>query len=135
MIWELRLEGPEYYPACHTNSTITTVLSEKTELNNTGQEPWVDLVTFILIRAIYKINNYTNYGEVNCLVFISAQLNTTKLPELNPTSMGSSATIVAVGFNGTDLTGIVDQRGTAVSVPYEYNATDAQNVVEAVLNT
>ncbi|KAK6045425.1 hypothetical protein COOONC_17070 [Cooperia oncophora] len=61
------------------------------------------------------------------------RLDTNGLPELTPTLAPGETTIVAVGFDATDLTGIVKQKGIAVSVPYAFTVDDVQNVVHAVL--
>ncbi|KAK5983432.1 hypothetical protein GCK32_020291, partial [Trichostrongylus colubriformis] len=82
------------------------------------------------ITALNKNKRVAN--ETNCLIFFSAQLNTNKLPELSP-KFASSATIVAVGLNMTDLGGIVKQKGTAVSVHNDFTEDDIDRVVSAVL--
>ncbi|VDO21706.1 unnamed protein product [Haemonchus placei] len=83
--------------------------------------------------AINSINDYKGMSEVNCLIFFSALMDTAGLPELTPT-LAPNAKIVAVGFNGTDLMGIVRTNGTALSVPYAFSPDDVQNVVQAVLS-
>ncbi|KAK6009712.1 hypothetical protein OSTOST_25338 [Ostertagia ostertagi] len=60
-------------------------------------------------------------------------LDTSDLPVLKPQKMDSDATIVAVGFNSTNLEKIVDQKGRAVKVPFAFTSEDVQNVVKAVL--
>ncbi|KAK6017302.1 hypothetical protein OSTOST_17178 [Ostertagia ostertagi] len=88
-------------------------------------------------KAITSINNYGKYKttkrNVNCVVFLSAQHDTSDLPVLKPRKMDSDATIVAVGFNSTNLEKIVDQKGRAVKVPFAFTSEDVQNVVRAVL--
>ncbi|KAK5966245.1 hypothetical protein GCK32_005419 [Trichostrongylus colubriformis] len=69
---------------------------------------------------------------INCVIFFSAQRDTTALPALLPALL--DARIVAVGFDATDLSGIVKENGKAVSVPYDFTAQDVQNVVDAVLS-
>ncbi|KAK6058534.1 hypothetical protein COOONC_03897 [Cooperia oncophora] len=83
--------------------------------------------------AINILNKNSRLTEVNCLIFFSAQLDTNGLPELTPTLAPGETTIVAVGFDATDLTGIVKQKGIAVSVPYAFTTEDVDSVVNAVL--
>ncbi|VDO21698.1 unnamed protein product [Haemonchus placei] len=63
----------------------------------------------------------------------TGEKDTAGLPVLTP-MLAPSAKIVAVGFNDTDLTGIVKMNGTAVSVPYAFSTDDVQSVVQAVLS-
>ncbi|KAK6057629.1 hypothetical protein COOONC_04853 [Cooperia oncophora] len=83
--------------------------------------------------AINILNKNSRLTEVNCLIFFSAQLDTNGLPELTPTLAPGETTIVAVGFDATDLRGIVKQKGVAISVPYAFTKGDVQNVVSVVL--
>ncbi|XGW34484.1 hypothetical protein V3C99_018414 [Haemonchus contortus] len=84
-------------------------------------------------NAINSINGYEGMSAVNCLIFFSAQKNTAGLPELTP-MLAPIAKIVAVGFDDTDLTGIVKMNGNAVTVPYAFSTDDVQSVVKAVLS-
>ncbi|KAK5980494.1 hypothetical protein GCK32_006003 [Trichostrongylus colubriformis] len=82
--------------------------------------------------AIYRLNSSRRVSEANCVIFFSAQRDTTALPALLPTRL--DVRVVAVGFDATDLTGIVKENGIAVSVPYDFTSQDVQNVVDAVLS-
>ncbi|EYB92508.1 hypothetical protein Y032_0193g1400 [Ancylostoma ceylanicum] len=82
--------------------------------------------------AIERINEtYDNKRRANCIVFFSAQQDTKTLPQLNPQNMHLKR-IVAVGFNGTDLTKVVPPGGVAVSVKYDYADEDVENVMDAI---
>ncbi|EPB66344.1 hypothetical protein ANCCEY_14565 [Ancylostoma ceylanicum] len=61
----------------------------------------------------------------------TAEQDTKTLPQLNPQNMHLKR-IVAVGFNGTDLTKVVPPGGVAVSVKYDYADEDVENVMDAI---
>ncbi|KHJ95420.1 hypothetical protein OESDEN_04635 [Oesophagostomum dentatum] len=63
---------------------------------------------------------------------MSAQVDTSTLPKLNPKSKHLKR-IVAVGFNETDLAGVVSDRGVAVKVPILFKPDDTENVLNAIL--
>ncbi|CAJ0598552.1 unnamed protein product [Cylicocyclus nassatus] len=69
-------------------------------------------------EAINRINGLKNLrNRANCLVFVSATNDTTRLPPLEPDKDWKR--IVAVGFDGADLSKVVTPpRGVAVTVPY-----------------
>ncbi|KAL6736483.1 hypothetical protein Aduo_006833 [Ancylostoma duodenale] len=87
-------------------------------------------------EAIQEINDFKKVkGRANCLIFISAhsilRINTEGLPPLDPPQDWER--IVAVGFNGTDLSKVaVPPRGKAVSVPYSFAAENVEDVVDGV---
>ncbi|EYC37287.1 hypothetical protein Y032_0809g2457 [Ancylostoma ceylanicum] len=83
-------------------------------------------------EAIQKINSFTKIrGRANCMIIISEQENTKDLPPLDPPRDWKR--IVAVGFNGTNLTRIVSPtRGKAISVPYKFTDKDVEEVVNGV---
>ncbi|KHJ95418.1 hypothetical protein OESDEN_04633 [Oesophagostomum dentatum] len=84
-------------------------------------------------RAIQVINNLKEDDDrANCLVFISAQVDTRTLPKLNPKNKQLKR-IVAVGFNKTDLIEVVGERGVSVSVPISFKTADIESVVNAIL--
>ncbi|EYC06572.1 hypothetical protein Y032_0075g967 [Ancylostoma ceylanicum] len=73
--------------------------------------------------------------RANCLIFFSAQEDTSTLPQLDPNpSKSAFRRIVAIGFNDTDLQHVVVQpRGVALSIPMEYMGEDIKAVVNAIL--
>ncbi|EYC06861.1 hypothetical protein Y032_0073g740 [Ancylostoma ceylanicum] len=84
-------------------------------------------------NAIGIINGLQDDGNmVNCLVFFSAQQDTYSLPKLDPQNKKIKR-IVAVGYNDTDLSGVVGSRGVAVSVPYYYLDEDVFRVISAIM--
>ncbi|ETN74995.1 hypothetical protein NECAME_12582 [Necator americanus] len=62
----------------------------------------------------------------------TAKQDTTQLPKLNPINMGLER-IVAIGFNSTDLNGIIADNGVALSVPYHYLEDDVNLIIDAIL--
>ncbi|EYC06845.1 hypothetical protein Y032_0073g734 [Ancylostoma ceylanicum] len=83
-------------------------------------------------RAIEEINTmYDSEKRADCLVFFSAQKNTQELPKINPQHWQLDR-VVAVGFNDTDLSGIVPSNGVAVSVPFSYKGKHISDVVYAI---
>ncbi|ETN86354.1 hypothetical protein NECAME_16383 [Necator americanus] len=87
-------------------------------------------------EAIEELNNLKDEkNHVNCLIFLSAQENTTDLPPFDLESSNSSINrIVAVGLSETNLTKIVvPPRGVALSVSYNYTQNNVAEVVDAVL--
>ncbi|RCN51838.1 hypothetical protein ANCCAN_01926 [Ancylostoma caninum] len=83
--------------------------------------------------AIRVINGLQDDGSiVNCLVFFSARQDTQSLPKLDPQNKKFKR-IVAVGYNNTDLSGVVGSRGVAVSVPYHYLDGDVATVLDAIM--
>ncbi|KAL6736463.1 hypothetical protein Aduo_006814 [Ancylostoma duodenale] len=83
--------------------------------------------------AIGVINGLQDDGSmVNCLVFFSARQDTQSLPKLNPQNKKFKR-IVAVGYNNTDLSGVVGSRGVAVSVPYHYFDSDVATIIDAIM--
>uniref|UniRef100_W6NDU8 Uncharacterized protein n=1 Tax=Haemonchus contortus TaxID=6289 RepID=W6NDU8_HAECO len=70
---------------------------------------------------------------VNCLIFISAQYDTSGCSVLNP-NLGSDRTIVGIGFNETDLSGIIGDQDRALKIPFKFTQKDVENVVDAVLS-
>ncbi|RCN33727.1 hypothetical protein ANCCAN_20430 [Ancylostoma caninum] len=99
------------------------------EYNKRGDKP------LSTAKSIETLNNLEDgQNRVNCLIFFSAQENTSKLPSLSPDQNKSKINkIVGVGFSGTNLHGVVTPRGVAVSVPYSYSEHDVERVVAAVL--
>ncbi|VDM66489.1 unnamed protein product, partial [Strongylus vulgaris] len=84
-------------------------------------------------RAINVINTLKeNDSRVNCIVFFSAQNDTQSLPKLKPKNKEIKR-IVAVGYAGTDLTDVVEDRGVAVNVPLNYKDDDIARVLQAIL--
>ncbi|RCN37081.1 hypothetical protein ANCCAN_17011, partial [Ancylostoma caninum] len=73
--------------------------------------------------------------RANCLIFFSAQQDTSTLPRLDPNpSRSAFQRIVAIGFNETDLQHIVvPPRGVALSIPLYYMGRDLEAVVNAIL--
>ncbi|EYC44162.1 hypothetical protein Y032_0470g2030 [Ancylostoma ceylanicum] len=89
---------------------------------------------FNTAEAIQRINRFDRVkGRANSLIFISAQKDTENLPKLEPKSKEWKR-IIAVGFDGTDLTNVIDKdRGAAVSVPYNFSEDDVKKVIDALL--
>ncbi|KAL6736458.1 hypothetical protein Aduo_006811 [Ancylostoma duodenale] len=84
-------------------------------------------------NAIRIINGLQDDGSMaNCLVLFSARQDTQLLPELDPQNKKLKR-IVAVGYNNTDLSGVVGSRGVAISVPYYYLDSDVTSVVDAIM--
>uniref|UniRef100_W6ND40 Uncharacterized protein n=1 Tax=Haemonchus contortus TaxID=6289 RepID=W6ND40_HAECO len=113
---------------------IRSTFSRFRELLN-GMEYSEDGVLIKLKDAIDLINRYSKYTRVNCncLIFISAQHDTSGCSVLNP-NLGSDRTIVGIGFNETDLSGIIGDQDRALKVPFEFTKKDVENVVDAVLS-
>ncbi|EPB75626.1 hypothetical protein ANCCEY_05262 [Ancylostoma ceylanicum] len=84
-------------------------------------------------NAIKTINELQDDGSmVNCLVFFSARQDTYSLPKLDPAN-NKFKRIVAVGYNNTDLSGVVGSRGVAIKVPYYYLDGDVSTVIDAIM--
>ncbi|RCN25116.1 hypothetical protein ANCCAN_29174, partial [Ancylostoma caninum] len=92
--------------------------------NNRGDKP------LSTAKAIETLNNLVDgNNRVNCLIFFSAQENTSELPRLDPDQNKSKINrIVGVGFSGTSLYKVITPRGVAVSVPYIYTEHDVERV-------
>ncbi|KAL6736470.1 hypothetical protein Aduo_006820 [Ancylostoma duodenale] len=83
-------------------------------------------------RAIEEINTmYDSKKRADCLVFFSAQKNTEELPKINPQHWQLDR-VVVVGFDDTDLSGIVPPNGIAVPVPFSYKGKHISDVVGAI---
>ncbi|KHJ90613.1 hypothetical protein OESDEN_09540, partial [Oesophagostomum dentatum] len=63
--------------------------------------------------------------------FFYPRKNTQSLPVIDPKNK-EITTIVAVGFDSTDLTRVAGTRGVAVSVPYYWKESDVENVLKAI---
>ncbi|RCN37082.1 hypothetical protein ANCCAN_17012, partial [Ancylostoma caninum] len=85
------------------------------------------------IRVINRLEDPKR--RANCLIFFSAQHDTSTLPQLEPNpSKSAFQRIVAIGFNETDLRHIVvPPRGVALSIPVQYMRWDLEAVVNAIL--
>ncbi|KHJ95419.1 hypothetical protein OESDEN_04634 [Oesophagostomum dentatum] len=84
-------------------------------------------------KAIEAVNSIpVDDTRANCLVFFSAQNDTQSLPVLNPRNK-QIIRIVAVGLDSTDLSELVRNRGTAVSLPYHYKDSDVRRILDAIL--
>nr|CDJ81007.1 unnamed protein product [Haemonchus contortus] len=91
--------------------------------------------TIELGEAIDLINGYFKYKGVkcNCLIFISAQHDTSGCAVLNP-DLASDRTIVGIGFNETDLSEIIGDHDRALKVPFNFTDENIAEVVDAVLS-
>ncbi|RCN39434.1 hypothetical protein ANCCAN_14640 [Ancylostoma caninum] len=85
------------------------------------------------IRVINRLEDPQR--RANCLIFFSAQQDTSTLPRLDPNpSRSAFQRIVAIGFNEADLQHIVvPPRGVALSIPLYYMGHDLEAVVNAIL--
>ncbi|RCN51816.1 hypothetical protein ANCCAN_01903 [Ancylostoma caninum] len=86
--------------------------------------------------AIETINERvkTNDIRVNSLIFISAQQNTSNLPQFEQKNCWKK--VIAVGFNDADLSKVVEEvKGEAVSIPYNFSEHDARNFREEQLSS
>ncbi|EYC33101.1 hypothetical protein Y032_0002g601 [Ancylostoma ceylanicum] len=112
-----------------------------TNLQDFQQELWDNdvvevekpLNTSDAIKVINQLEDPKH--RANCLIFFSAQQDTSTLPRLDPSSSRSGfRRIVAIGFNETDLQHVVVQpRGVALSILLQYLRWDIEAVVNAVL--
>nr|CDJ81006.1 unnamed protein product [Haemonchus contortus] len=121
------------FPKAGLNNIRSKFSSFRGLLN--GMEYFEDGVLIELKDAINLINGYSKYKGVkcNCLIFISAQHDTSGCAVLNP-DLASDRTIVGIGFNETDLSGIIGDQDRALKVPFEFTKKNVENVVDAVLS-
>ncbi|KHJ79130.1 hypothetical protein OESDEN_21232 [Oesophagostomum dentatum] len=83
--------------------------------------------------AIEAINEMEDSEKVlNCLVFLTAQINTKSLPKLNPRNKEMEK-IVVVGLNGTSPKNILPENGAMATVPYYFTEKDINNVVNLII--
>ncbi|EYC06850.1 hypothetical protein Y032_0073g735 [Ancylostoma ceylanicum] len=98
----------------------------KMEYFNTT-DPWTTK------EAIEELNRmYVSGRRANCIVFFSAQKNTTGLPQINPKNMDHADRVIAVGID-TDLRGIVPYYGQAVRIPLYYRNDYVYRVLTAIM--
>ncbi|KAL6744167.1 hypothetical protein Aduo_017128 [Ancylostoma duodenale] len=101
--------------------------------NNDVIEVEKPLNTSDAIRVINQLEDPKR--RANCLIFFSAQQDTSKLPQLNPSpSKSAFQRIVAIGFNETDLQHVVvPPRGVALSISVQYMGWELEALVNAIL--
>ncbi|KAK6739144.1 hypothetical protein RB195_020920 [Necator americanus] len=103
----------------------------KTYLDDIKYTAIVDpLKTSSAVDAINKLKD--NGSRANCLVFFSAEMNSTALPKLNPQNKKFKR-IVAVGLNDTDLSSVITSDGISVSVPLHPRSEDVKSVIDAIM--
>ncbi|RCN51830.1 hypothetical protein ANCCAN_01918, partial [Ancylostoma caninum] len=83
-------------------------------------------------------NYYDFYEEFENMVYFktadplsTSRKDTQELPKINPQHWQLDR-VVAVGFNDTDLSGIVPYNGVAVPVPFSYKGKHISDVVSAI---
>ncbi|CAJ0604962.1 unnamed protein product [Cylicocyclus nassatus] len=83
-------------------------------------------------NAIETINRMSADSRMNCLVFFAGSNETDTLPEFNLISK-QIVRLVAVGFDGANLSKLVSPQGIAVSVPRYYVEDDVKKVLKAII--